>query len=347
MIEKEALNITRRALNLEDIAAKAGVSRSTVSRVINDEPYVSERTRQRVMAVIDREGYTPNLAARQLVTQRTQVIGVIHPHVVSQVFENPYYFPSLLQGIAEGTSERDYATLLWWCHNQAEEERLHRRVLRYHRMMDGLIVASARTDDPLLKHLVRLNIPFILVERPPIMQDMISYVSIDNIDAARSVIAYLIGIGRRRIATITGALNNVDGIDRLTGYKLALEAAGIAFDPKLVAEGHFSTLSGYQGMQQLIDQRPDAVFAGNDSTAHGALQYLNEIGMRVPDDVALIGFDDMPIAQQITPTLTTIRAPIQHKAYTATTLLIDMINGDMTAPRQVLLPTQLIIRDST
>lgn len=346
MIEKDVLQSARRALNLEDIAEKAGVSRSTVSRVINDEPYVSEKTRQRVIAVIEREGYTPNLAARQLVTQRTQVIGVIHPHVVSQVFENPYYFPSLLQGIAEATSEHDYATLLWWLHDQTEEERLRQRVVRHHRMTDGLILASARTDDPLLEHLTRLNTPFMLVERPPIAPETISYVSIDNITAAYNAVTYLVSTGRQRIATITGALNNVDGQDRLEGYRLALAHAGLPFDAALVAEGYFSRISGYHGMQRLIDRRPDAVFAGNDMTAIGAMQFLSEIGVCVPDDVALIGFDDMPIAAQTDPPLTTVQSPVQQKAYEATRLLIEMID-DGGAPRQKLLPTQLIIRAST
>lgn len=333
--------------NLEDIARKAGVSRSTVSRVINNEPYVSPATRAKVLAVIEREGFVPNPAARMLVTQRARVIGVVIPNALPVVFDDPYYFPALLQGVAETTSSRDYATLLWWGQSEEEEQRLYKRILQQNRLMDGLILASASIDDPLVNRLIEMQTPFVMVERPASNAEHICYVTIDNVQAAQEAVAHLLHLGRRRIGTITGTLTNIDGQDRLQGYKNALHAAGIPFDPQLVVEGRFSRRSGFVGMQALVEQQVDAVFCGNDVTAIGALQYLQQIGLRVPEDVALVGFDDLPSAMQYTPHLTTVRQPVQQKGALATQLLLDLIEGSAQPPRQVLLPTQLIIRQSS
>lgn len=332
--------------NLEDIARKAGVSRSTVSRVINDEPYVSDATRARVQAVIRAEGYSPNPAARMLVTQRTRVIGVVIPHTLQVAFQDPYYFPTLLQGVAEATQSRDYATLLWWGQSPEDEERFYQRILRQNRLMDGLIIASASSNDPLISILVDLNTPFVMVERPTRYESAINYVSIDNIRAAQNAVEHLIRLGRRCIGTITGALDNPDGQDRLTGYRAALQAAGLPFDPSLVAEGRFTHQSGYLAARRLIRQNVDAIFAANDMTAVGALQALQESGVRVPEQIALVGFDDLPNAIQVSPQLTTVRQPLLQKGMTATNLLLDLIEGTVEGPRHILLPTQLVVRQT-
>jgi LacI family transcriptional regulator len=334
-----------RPLNLEDIARKAGVSRSTVSRVVNDEPYVSEATRLKVQEVIRSEGYSPNPAARMLVTQRTRVIGVVIPHTLQVTFQDPYYFPTLIQGVAEATNNRDYAMLLWMG-ERGEEEGFYRRILRQNRLMDGLIIASATSDDPLVAHLVHTGMPFVMVERPLRYADRISFVSVDNVQAAEHAVTHLISHGRRRIGTITGSLDIVDGQERLTGYRNALEAAGIPFDSTLVAEGRFTHQSGYAGAKRLLKEQVDAIFAASDITAIGALQALQEASVRVPEQVALVGFDDLPNAVQVTPQLTTVRQPIQRKGSLATTLLLDLIEGVVSSPQQVLLPTQLVIRES-
>lgn len=339
-------NDSIRPANLEDIARKAGVSRSTVSRVINDEPYVSDRTRAKVRAIIEAEGFSPNPAARMLVTQRTRVIGVVIPHTLLVTFQDPYYYPTLLQGVSETTNERDYATLLWWGQSYDDEDRFARRILQQNRLMDGLIVASPTSDDPLIPRLVDLGMPFVMVERPTISADRISYVSVDNVQAAQNAVTHLLGLGRRRIATITGALDNVDGQDRLTGYRNALQNHGIPFDPALVAEGRFTHQSGYIATRKLVKSGIDAIFAANDISAQGALDALSDAGLRVPDDIAVIGFDDLPNAVQSTPQLSTVRQPIQQKGIVATNLLLDLIEDKVQGPRQILLPTQLVIRQS-
>lgn len=333
-------------MNLEDIARKAGVSRSTVSRVINNEPYVSVKTRDKVLKIIQDVGFTPNPGARMLVTQRTQVIGVVIPRNLSVVFEDPYYFPTLLQGVAEAAQERDYATLLWLGSSNEDEERFYQRIMK-NRLMDGLVIASATTTADIFKRLLDQEIPIVTVERPTGHEDQISYVTLDNVGAARTAVEHLISIGRKRIATIVGQQDNVDAQDRLIGYQEALNAFDIPYDPDLVATGYFSRRGGYLAMKTLLKQNVDAVFAASDTMAIGALQALQENGVRVPEDLALIGFDDLPLALLSTPHLTTIRQPIQSRGYQATSLLLDILAGTIQGPRQILLPTQLVIRQST
>ncbi len=335
----------KRPLSLEDIAAKAGVSRSTVSRIINNSPNVSEKTRQSVLAVIAQEGYTPNPAARALVTQRTQAIGVIIPLAPLTFFEDAFYFPTLLQGISSTTSQRDYAMMLWLNQSEEDDQKFYDRIIR-NRLMDGVIIASAARGEPLIDHFMHSGAPFVLVEDPCMNTDQISFVSIDNVTAAREGVAYLIALGRKRIGHITGNLHIADGSDRVEGYRQALCAAGLEVDETLIVEGNFSHRSGYEGMKKLLPRGVDAVFAGNDITARGVLQALQEARVRVPDDIALIGFDDLPTANHVTPKLTTVRQPIEEKGALAASILLDLIENPGSAPRQVLLPTRLVIRES-
>ena len=333
-------------MNLETIAEKAGVSRSTVSRVINNEPYVSEKTRERVMQVIEQEGFVPNPAARMLVTQRTQVIGVIFPRNAIKLFEDRYFYPTLLEGVTEVTNALDYSMLLWMKDAVNDENRFYQRVLK-NRLMDGLIVVSPTTDNNhFLSELLAAGTQFVMVERPDVHTDQISYVTVDNIEATITAMNHLINLGRQRISTITGALDNVDGIDRLKGYRKALEHSAIDLDENLIYEGDFSQNSGYRGMKQLLKHDVDAVFASNVPTAIGAMNAIAEAGLRIPEDIAIIGFDDLPSTLETKPPLTTVRQPIREKAILATRMLINQIEGNTKSPQQVLLPTQLVIRES-
>ena len=336
---------SKRPLSLEDIAAKAGVSRSTVSRIVNNSPNVSEKTRQRVLAVIAQEGYSPNPAARALVTQRTQAIGVIIPLAPLTFFEDAFYFPTLLQGISSTTSQRDYAMMLWLNQSEEDDQKFYDRIIK-NRLMDGVIIASAVRGEPLIEHFLQSGTPFVLVEDPCLNSDQISYVAIDNLAAAREAVTHLIALGRKRIGHITGNLHITDGADRLEGYRQALLAAGLDVDESLIVEGNFSHRSGYDGMKQLLPRGVDAVFASNDITARGVLQALQEAGVRVPDDVALIGFDDLPTSVHVNPKLTTVHQPIQEKGALAASILLDLIENPDSQPRQVLLPTRLVIRES-
>jgi LacI family transcriptional regulator len=333
-------------MKLEDIARKAGVSRSTVSRVVNNEPYVSAATREKVMAVIIEERFTPNPAARALVTQRTQLIGIVVPQTLTEIADGSYYFSALLQGISDITNARDYSTLLWLGHSTQDKERFVERILR-NRLMDGLIIASSTNSELLISHLVKLDIPFVMVERPMQYLDQISYIGLDNEGAVRNVIQHLYDIGRRRIATITGNVSNLDAQDRLTGYKQGLEQVDLPYDPRLVVQGRFDYEGGYEAMKQLLSESIDAVFAGSDATATGALRAMKEANVRVPEDIALAGFDDLAPARQSSPQLTTVHHPVQQKGEAATNLLLDLIEGRIEGVHHQVLPTQLVIREST
>jgi LacI family transcriptional regulator len=330
------------------MARKAGVSRSTVSRVINNEAYVSEKIRQRVLTVIEQEGFSPNPAARMLASARTQIIAVVLPYPMQAVFQSdePYYIPRILQGISQTLQQHDYAMLLWLANPSEDTEGFYQRVLR-NRLMDGLvIVASVSGEELLLATLRRSNTPFVLIGRPLLPSDSSSFVSIDNVAAAQEAVQHLINLGRRRIGTITGNAENADGQDRLAAYRATLQANGIPYDPELVVEGQFTREAGYKGMKQLLAHRIDALFAASDIIAKGAMQIITEAGLRVPDDIAIVGFDDLPHAEETSPPLTTVRQPVFQKGSLAASLLIDLIEGKTDAPSQILLPTQLVIRQS-
>lgn len=331
-------------MNLEDIAQKAGVSRSTVSRVLNNERYVSEDVRERVQRVIDREQFRPNAAARTLVTRRSMIIGAAISQSTNVFFGDNSYFPMLLQGVSEMANQRMYGMLLWLGESNEKRDEFSQRVIR-DRHTDGMIITSVMEDDVLFNHLVAHKRRFVMVETPPRFADQVSYVTVDNIAAAEAAVEHLLTIGRRRIATITGSAGNRDAMDRLIGYKNVLTRAGIPIDPNLIVYGQFQKENGYAGMRQLLPHAPDAVFAGGDTIAVGVIDALHEAGLRVPEDIAVIGFDDLDVATRYQ--LTTISHSIQRVGSTAASLLIDQIEGQLEHPHHIVLPTRLIVRRST
>ena len=333
-------------MKLEDIAKKVGVSRSTVSRVINNQPYVGERTRQRVLKVIEQEQFQPDPAARALVTGRTEIIGVAIPQTSNVFFGDNSYYPMLLQGIAETTIKRDYAMLVWLSNSQEERIGFSERVSK-NRQPDGLIIASVTENDPLFSRLITMKRTFVMVETPPRFDEIVNYVTIDNVRASEQVVEHLVGLGYRRIATITGQLNIRDGSDRLQGYKSGLERVGLPFDQQLVYPGQFIHDAGYSGMKHLLPLKPDAVVCGGDTIATGAIQAIHEAGLHVPDDIAVVGFDDLDVAVESNPPLTTIRHSVQRVGEVAAQLLIDLIEGKVQPPYHIVLPTELVVRQSS
>ena len=329
-------------MNLEEIAELTGVSRSTVSRVINNDPNVNESTRERVWAIVRQVNFHPNAAARGLAAGRTRVLGLVIPMGLAALFTDPY-FPILIQGVSSACNANDQSVMLWLA--EPEYERRTIRQIMHSGLIDGAIVASMLMDDPVVQALAEGDLPFILVGRHP-TNTRVSYVDTDNLDSARKMVAHLLRLGRSRVATITGPQNMIAGADRLAGYSAALHDRGLAVDLELIIEGDFTEAGGYSVMQRLLPRQPDAVFVASDIMAIGALRAIRDAGLRVPEDIALAGFDDMPFAERSEPPLTTVRQPIVRMGGTAVEMLIDLIEHPDSVPHRIILPTELVMRKS-
>jgi LacI family transcriptional regulator len=330
---------------LEEVAQLAGVSRSTVSRVVNDHPNVRPEVREQVWQVIHQVGYQPHAAARSLVTSRTHVIGMIIPEAVTTLFTDPF-FPLLLRGATDACNSHQYQLMLSLFTANADQKEIYQRILRS-AYLDGVVVASASLDDPLIPNLLRDRIPFVSVGRHP--NNPVHYVDADNINGAQMAVEHLIRLGHRRIATITGPLDMIHGQDRLSGYRQALEARGIPVEEELIVEGDYTEASGMVAMQRLLPASPTAVFVASDMMAVGALKALRQANRRVPQDIGLVSFDDIPIASAIVPALTTVRQPIERMGSIAVEVLLGVLESspEEAAPAQrIVLPTELVVRAS-
>jgi LacI family transcriptional regulator len=330
-------------LTLEDVARLAGVSRSTVSRVINHQDRVSEAARQRVWEVVERTGYRPNQAARSLASQRTWIIGLVIPRRVHTFFSDPY-FPRLTEGIAQACNEHNYMLSLFLFYTEEDERKLFPHISRPG-VVDGLIIQSTHAADELFEYLSRSEVPSIVVGRP--MHDLdLSYVDIDNVAGAFTAVRHLAHLGRRRIGTIRAPLDTTVGLDRYAGYRQALSESGLPLDEGLCADGDFSESSGYYGAQRLLPHQPDALFVASDIMALGALRAIRDVGLRVPQDIAIVGFDDLPPALHANPTLTTIRQPIRRLGMELVKNLLDIVQNGARPPRRIVFGTELVIRES-
>jgi LacI family transcriptional regulator len=329
-------------LTLEDIARISGVSRSTVSRVINADPNVKERTRDKVQEVIQNLNFQPNMAARGLAAGSTKVIGLVIPVGISFIFSDPY-FPLVIQGISSACNQLGYSIMLWLA--EAKYERKTISQILYNGLIDGVIVSSMILDDPLIDRLSESNRPFITIGRHP-TNEKINYVDVDNRAGAYQGVSYAVRSGHHRVALIGGPHTTISGQDRYQGYLDALQEHGLPLIPDLVTEGEFTDPSGYQAMKRLLQQSPDAVFVASDAMAFAAMRAIQEANLRIPDDIAVIGFDDIPSAATSKPPLTTVRQPISRTGQIAAEMLIDMIEHPSPQPRRVVLPTELVIRSS-
>ena len=334
-----------RGVTLEQVARVAGVSRATVSRVVNGNPKVAPDVRRTVERAVDRLGYVPNPAARSLVTRKSQSIGLVIAEPAGRLFEEPF-FPRLLRGIGAALSSRELQLVLLMPQSPHEESRAERYLTAGH--VDGALLVSLHGDDPLPAAVARRGIPVVVGGRPP-QGSQVSYVDVDNVQGGRSAVEHLIATGRRTIATIGGPADMSPGIDRLAGYRQALDAAGRARDETLEAVGDFSQGGGAEAMRRILAARPDvdAVFAASDLMAAGAVQVLRAAGRRIPEDVAVVGYDDSPIAETADPPLTSVRQPIEEMGAEMVRLLLEHATHPGAAPRTVILATQLVRRRSS
>ncbi|MFH8340392.1 LacI family DNA-binding transcriptional regulator [Streptomyces sp. AM6-12] len=336
---------------LEQVAARAGVGRGTASRVINGSPRVSDATRAAVEAAVAELGYVPNTAARALAANRTDAIALVVPEPETRFFAEPY-FSDMLRGVGAELADTQMQLLLIFAGNDRERRRLA-EYLAAHRV-DGVLLVSVHADDPLPDLLSQLEIPAV-VSGPRSAAETLTSVDSDNYGGARAAVEHLLARGRTRIAHITGRLDVYGARRRVDGYRDALRGAGHEVDELLIEPGDFTEEGGRKAMSALLARRPglDAVFAGSDVTAAGARQILRESGLRIPDDVALVGYDDSAIARHMDPPLTSVRQPIDHMGRAMIDLLLTEISdrrpsGPRRAERRhAVLPTELVVRASS
>jgi LacI family transcriptional regulator len=330
-------------MNLETIAQLSGVSRSTVSRVINQSPNVRPEVRERVLQVLRETNFQPNMAARSLAAGSTHILGLVIPMTVSHMFIDPY-FPLIVQGVSAACNAMDY-TIMLWLDNPDYERRMVRQIL-HSGLIDGAVVSTLQEHDPLIDAFLERNFPFVAIGR--VDENLpVHYVDVDNTGSACQAVNHLLSHGRRRIATITGPVNQYSGADRLEGYRQAMRCFGLEIEPGWEVEGDNTQESGYNAMRCLLPYRVDAVFAASDAMAQGAARAIQEAGLSIPDDIALVGFDDMPFAAHMHPPLTTVRQPIDRLGWMAVELLINVLKGKTTTqPNHVILPTELVVRQS-
>ncbi|MFB7499273.1 LacI family DNA-binding transcriptional regulator [Streptomyces sp. NPDC056161] len=335
---------------LEAVAALAGVSRATVSRVVNGGDGVREPLVQRVRRAVEELGYVPNRAARSLVTRRHDAVAVVIAEPEARVFADPF-FSMQLRGISKELTAHDIQLVLLLTEGRDDHPRVARYLTGGH--VDGALVFSLHIDDPLPGLIRGAGVPTVFGGRPDWNDEpeRSVYVDCDNRGGARAAVRHLVGLGRTRIAHITGALDQTSAVDRLDGFRDVMGDC----DPRLVVESDFTPGGGERAMRKLLDRRPDvdAVFAANDLTASGALRVLRESGRRVPEDVAVIGFDDvLPVTEQTEPPLTTVRQDIEEMGRLMAHLLLtglDRSHRGATGPdfpRSVILPTTLVRRAS-
>ncbi|QQM43151.1 LacI family DNA-binding transcriptional regulator [Streptomyces liliifuscus] len=336
---------------LEEVAARAGVGRGTVSRVINGSPRVSDATRAAVEAAVAELGYVPNTAARALAANRTDAIALVVPEPETRFFAEPY-FSDMLRGVGAALSDTELQLLLIFAGSDRERRRLA-QYLAAHRV-DGVLLVSVHADDPLPDLLAQLEIPAVISGRRSADETLPS-VDSDNFGGGRFAVEHLIAQGRQTIAHLAGRLDVFGAQRRVDGYREALRDAGREVDDRLIVPGDFTEEGGRRAMKELLAVCPtlDAVFAGSDVMAAGARQVLREAGRRIPDDVALVGYDDSAIARHMDPPLTSVRQPIEDMGRAMLGLLIDEIADRRPAVsrglerRQLVLPTELVARASS
>jgi len=364
------------ALTIRDIARMAGVSRSTVSLAINDSPKVSEETKRRIQEICEAVDYQPNVMARGLVAKTSRVLCLVFPEI-SHVFSD-YYFSETINGVLEAVTARDYHLLIETAGAAFRSQKTALRLFRAKRM-DGALFVGALTTDTYIKELSDRGCPVALINSTlPGAQTVLA----DNVNGTIAAIEHLARLGHKRVGFIKGLDVVTTGVDRTEGFYRARDRFHLDSDQELVAFGNFSEDSGYEAMKALlsIKKRPTAVFTTNDMMAVGALRAIAEAGLKVPDDIALVGGDDIALARYITPRMTTIRQNMVAIGRLATEMLMDRVeqlagvkssrpsaNGENAKPgaepprpmppavevmgangvvERMVVPTELIIRES-
>jgi LacI family transcriptional regulator len=332
-------------VTIKDVARLAGVSVATVSRVLNGSAPVVEETRNRVLAVAGELRFSPNGAARALSTRRSLAIGVVLPDLYGE------FFSELLRGMDQAAQRGGFSLLVSSSHHDARGIQMAVATMRGR--VDGLLVMAPEVPRGALAAALPRGVPIVLLDGRPIDVGNVFTLGVDNYGGAAAMTKYLLALGHRRIGFIAGAARNADAQQRERGHRAALRSAGVAGAPELIVRGDFTEASGVVGARALLAlaSPPTAIFAANDAMAIGALATLREAGIDVPDQIAMTGFDDIPIAAFLSPPLTSMRVGIAGLGAQGIRVLLDALasstrHARLPLPRRDVLPTELVIRGS-
>ena len=331
----------KRRVTIRDVARASGVSYATVSRVLTGYEFVKETTRNRVMEAAEQLGYVANLSARSLAGGRSRIIGLIVPNLDNG------YVGAITQGIDRELARANYDLMLYTSHRQPGKESFYVGTLA-NGLTDGLLLVAPLVPATYLEALREQNFPYVLIDQADVSENS-NVVEATNWQGAYEATRYLNQLGHTRIAFITGSLAVRSAVDRLRGYKAALADCNIPVTEALIIEGDYQQQTGYEvtkSLLQSVDPPPTAIFASNDLSAFGAMDAAREHGYRIPDDISIIGFDDVPQASFVYPKLTTVRQPLEQMGHVAVKMLLEHIEDQSNTPQRVALATQLVIRDS-
>ena len=327
-------------VTIKDIAKKADVSVTTVSRVLNNKPDVGDDTRAKILKLIEDMNYNPNSVARGLVMQKTHTIGLIIPDI-----SNPF-FPQIARAIEDKAQEHGYSVIFFNTDNHLEREKKAVELFKS-KQVDGLIVSLSLGNEEILKELKASNYPVVQIDRS-VLNDSYPLVSIDNKNSSYQMVEYMLKKGYRKIAHISGDLNTTTARERLEGYQKAISDYEIEINEDYIIEGDYSQKSGFEAVKKLLKLKnsPTAVFAANDLSAAGVYKALFAADLKIPEDMAVAGHDDIGIASLLRPELTTMRQPKYSLGERAVSVLLKMINNSGTECEDQILKTNLIIRES-
>lgn len=330
---------------IKDVAKLAGVSISTASLAINNKPRVSGKTRLKVLEAAEKLDYHPNLIARGLVKKKTNTLGLLIPHTASYVFSFPY-FAEVIRAISNTANSSGYRLMVSTARAETQEKSSYIHMAKEH-LVDGFILLNVKLRDERIIELGRERFPFVIIGRNPWLKGA-NYVDPDDINGALRAVRHLISLGHKKIAFLNGPLDRIVSFDRLEGYKKALIEAKLSYDPNLVSHGDFIQESGYQRMREFLNNSVNftAVFAASDLMAMGAMKAIKEKGLKIPEDIAVVGFDDIPTVAFTDPPLTTVRQPIYDIGALAAKILIEILEGKRVKEDHIIMPIKLVVRKS-
>ncbi len=329
---------------LAEIAELANVSKMTVSRVLTGKGQVAEPTQRRILEIIEDLGYQPNWMARSLASRRSMILGVLIPKIEHMFLDN--YIAQVLSGVMDVALRENYQVLLYPVNANSGNNMEYLNVAKT-KLLDGMILLKTKVNDQNISTLATDGFPFVLVNHKK-YSDSIHFVDSQNIQGARMAVQYLYEKGHRKIAFVCGSMDETNGIDRLQGFREAMNNYGLGCNENWIIEGDFNQDMAYSNSCCLFsgNEKPTAVFCADDYMAIGVMHRLKELGLSVPEDVAIIGFDDIEMAEYIRPSLTTIRQPICDLGKCAAEILLETITSKPEKPVHRLLDVELIQRES-